>query len=110
MWCDTSRIMASARLEYIAAGGNRHPCAADWTEELLAYGSGHNIAIWRPENNDHKGVETLLTGHLDIVNAVKLFKDAESGKRIIISGSADRTICIWIEQTDGKFEFARTLI
>ncbi|KAI4765477.1 WD40 repeat-like protein [Aureobasidium sp. EXF-3400] len=101
--------MASARLEYIAAGGNRHPCAADWTEELLAYGSGHNIAIWKPENNDHKGVETLLTAHTDIVNAVKLFRDSASGKRILISGSADKTICIWIEKTDGKFELVKSL-
>ena len=109
MWCDTPGTMASARLEYIAAGGNRHPCAADWTEELLAYGSGHNIAIWRPEDNNHKGVETLLTGHTDIVNAVKLFRDPPSGKRVIISGSADKTISIWTEKTDGKFELAKSL-
>jgi elongator complex protein 2 len=101
--------MASARLEYIAAGGNRHPCAADWTEELLAYGSGHNIAIWRPENNNHQGVETLLSAHTDIVNAVKLFRDSASGKRVLISGSADKTICIWIEKTDGKFDLAKSL-
>jgi elongator complex protein 2 len=101
--------MASARLEYIAAGGNRHPCAADWTEELLAYGSGHNIAIWRPENNNHQGVETLLSAHTDIVNAVKLFRDSISGKRVLISGSADKTVCIWIEKTDGKFELAKSL-
>ena len=101
--------MASARLEYIAAGGNRHPCAADWTEELLAYGSGQNIATWRPENNNHQGVETLLTGHTDIVNAVKLFRDPASGKRVLISGSADKTICVWIEKTDGNFELVKSL-
>ena len=101
--------MASARPDYIAAGGNRHPCAADWTEELLAYGSGHNIAIWRPENNNHQGVETLLAAHTDIVNAVKLFRDPASGKRVLISGSADKTICIWIEKTDGKFVLAKSL-
>ncbi|KAG9655972.1 RNA polymerase II Elongator subunit, partial [Aureobasidium melanogenum] len=101
--------MASARLEYIAAGGNRHPCAADWTEELLAYGSGHNIAIWRPEDNNHQGVETLLAAHTDIVNAVKLFRDPASGKRVLISGSADKTICIWVEKFDAKFELVKSL-
>ncbi|KAI4718419.1 WD40 repeat-like protein [Aureobasidium sp. EXF-10727] len=101
--------MAAAHLEYIAAGGNRHPCAADWTEELLAYGSGHNIALWRPENNNHQGVETLLAAHADIVNAVKLFRDPISGKRVLISGSADKTICIWIETTDGNFELVKRL-
>ncbi|CAD0105844.1 unnamed protein product [Aureobasidium uvarum] len=101
--------MAAAHLEYIAAGGNRHPCAADWTEELLAYGSGHNIAIWRPESNSHQGVETLLAAHTDIVNAVKLFRDPTSAKRVLISGSADKTVCIWIEKTDGKFELVKRL-
>ncbi|CAD0087431.1 unnamed protein product [Aureobasidium mustum] len=101
--------MASAHLEYIAAGGNRHPCAADWTEELLAYGSGHNVAIWKPENNHNQGVETLLAGHTDIVNAVKLFRDPTSEKRVLISGSADKTICIWVEKSDAKFELVKSL-
>ena len=41
--------------EYIAAGANRHPSAADWYgpggggDGLLAFGSGRNIAVWRPE-------------------------------------------------------------
>jgi elongator complex protein 2 len=34
--------------EYIAAGANRHPSCADWHEEILAYGSGRNVALWRP--------------------------------------------------------------
>ena len=42
--------MALASVEYIAAGGNRHPSAADWDIEsgLMAFGSGRNIALWRP--------------------------------------------------------------
>ncbi|KAI5261673.1 WD40 repeat-like protein [Aureobasidium subglaciale] len=95
--------MASASLDFIAAGGNRHPCAADWNEDLLAYGSGHNIALWKSEDNNHKGVETLLAGHTDIVNAVKLFRDPSSGKRVLISGSADKTVCVWIEKSDATF-------
>lgn len=36
--------------EYIAAGGNRHPAAADWDSisGLLAFGSDRNVALWRP--------------------------------------------------------------
>ena len=35
---------------YIAAGGNRHPSAADWDPRsgLLAYGSHQNVALWNP--------------------------------------------------------------
>lgn len=32
--------------EYIAAGGNRHPAAADWCGDVLAFGSGRNVALW----------------------------------------------------------------
>lgn len=45
--------------EYIAAGANRHPSAADWVclegdgggggDGLLAFGSGRNVAVWRDE-------------------------------------------------------------
>ena len=34
--------------EYLTAGGNRHPSAADWDAEtgLLAFGANRNVAIW----------------------------------------------------------------
>ncbi len=42
--------MAEFQADYIAAGGNRHPSAADWDAEsgLLAYGTDRNIALWSP--------------------------------------------------------------
>lgn len=42
--------MVQFEIDYISAGGNRDPAAADWDEGtgLLAYGSGRNIALWRP--------------------------------------------------------------
>ena len=35
---------------YIAAGGNRHPSAADWDAHtgLLAFGADRNVALWSP--------------------------------------------------------------
>ena len=38
-------------IEYIAAGGNRHPAVADWDEKsgLVAYGADRNIALWFPQ-------------------------------------------------------------
>lgn len=37
-------------LEYLAAGANRHPSAADWNDEgILAYGTDRNVALWRPQ-------------------------------------------------------------
>lgn len=41
--------MASLGMEYIAAGANRHPAAADWCRHFLAFGADQNIAIWCPQ-------------------------------------------------------------
>lgn len=38
--------------EFITAGGNRNPAAADWDEgglQLLAFGAEDSIAIWDPQ-------------------------------------------------------------
>lgn len=37
--------------EYISAGGNRHPAAADWDSKtgLLAFGADRNVALWQPK-------------------------------------------------------------
>ena len=42
--------MVKIKTEYIAAGGNRHPAAADWDAEsgLIAFGADRNIALWKP--------------------------------------------------------------
>ncbi|KAK5136926.1 hypothetical protein LTR08_001433 [Meristemomyces frigidus] len=84
---------AHARVEYLAAGGNRHPSAADWASGLLAFGAGQNVALWNPEDERHNGISALLHGHTDHVNAVKIYDD--SRKRHLISGGADSTIRIW---------------
>ena len=38
--------MAPLKAEYIAAGANRHPSAADWWGGMLAFGTGWNVGIW----------------------------------------------------------------
>ena len=100
--------MPSAELHFIAAGGNRHPSAADWKPGLLAFGSGHNIALWNPEEASQKGIFALLAGHTDGVNAVKIF-DGQQGRRII-SGSADKTIRIWKELDRASFEQVQCMV
>lgn len=42
--------MIQLKLDYLAAGGNRHPASADWSESgVLAFGSDRNIGLWQPE-------------------------------------------------------------
>ncbi|KAI7214887.1 RNA polymerase II Elongator subunit [Hortaea werneckii] len=82
--------------EFLAAGGNRHSSAADWTTGLLAFGAGHNLALWNPQDNDERnpGVVALLAGHTGHINAVKIFDDLE-GRRCIITGATDKTVRVW---------------
>ncbi|QSZ29328.1 hypothetical protein DSL72_003842 [Monilinia vaccinii-corymbosi] len=79
--------------EYLAAGANRHPSAADWDESgLLAYGSDRNIALWNPGNESSRGVCELLGGHTDTVNVVKFIPKSHG---LMLSGSVDKTVRIW---------------
>lgn len=93
-------IMASIRQDYIAAGGNRHPAAADWNGDLLAYGSGNNVAIWKPLDSQLGGVSALLSGHKDAVNAVKIIHRAQIDTPLIISGSGDKTVRVWASSSE----------
>ncbi|PNS19275.1 hypothetical protein CAC42_2452 [Sphaceloma murrayae] len=80
---------------YIAAGGNRHPNAADWKQGILAFGSGHNVAIWRVSQHVDHGIETLLRSHTQDVNAVRVLEQTSSSHPRIVSGSSDKTIRLW---------------
>lgn len=106
--------MTVFKSEYLAAGGNKHPAAADWdaTSGLLAYGAGNNVALWEPlvvhlsllntkiyspdgQNEKHRGVHALLRGHTDKVNAVKFYPSSDGQWSIILSGSVDQTVRVW---------------
>ncbi|KAK4546370.1 hypothetical protein LTR36_002047 [Oleoguttula mirabilis] len=95
----TAQDQLGVKLDYIAAGGNRHPSAADWAPGLLAFGAGNNIALWDPEDSRQNGISALLQGHSDHVNAVKIYDTPQT--RCIISGGADKTIRIWTPANAG---------
>ncbi|EKD13555.1 WD domain-containing protein [Drepanopeziza brunnea f. sp. 'multigermtubi' MB_m1] len=100
--------MAQASADYLAAGANRHPSAADWdTAGLLAYGADRNVALWQPQNETSRGVHDLLDGHTDTVNAVK-FVPGTPG--LLLSGSVDKTVKIWSnDQSTNRYSCIQTL-
>ncbi|KAI7357766.1 hypothetical protein KC336_g22104, partial [Hortaea werneckii] len=88
--------------EFLAAGGNRHSSAADWATGLLAFGAGHNLAIWNPQDDERNpGVTALLAGHTGHINAVKV-ADLDEGRRCILTGAADKTVRLWKGTTSGS--------
>ena len=90
----------SPQLEFIAAGGNLHPSAADWTPNLLAFGAGTNIALWNPDDPSTRGVYALLSGHTDVVNAVKILQ-LDDGRRFVVSGASDCSVRVWRQKSRG---------
>ncbi|KAI5367904.1 Putative elongator complex protein [Septoria linicola] len=98
--------MTQISVEYIAAGGNRHPSAADWSSSLLAFGAGNNIALWNPEDHNRRGVHELLAGHVDTVNAIKIIDAPDT--RLLVSGSADKTVRIWAPSSDSETAFKQS--
>ncbi|KAE8450121.1 hypothetical protein EG329_006902 [Mollisiaceae sp. DMI_Dod_QoI] len=100
--------MSQLLAEYLAAGANRHPSAADWDASgLLAFGADRNVALWQPQDASSQGLLALLSGHTDTVNAVK-FMPESSG--ILVSGSVDKTLKVWNKDlSSGLYTCIQTL-
>ncbi|KAK7186045.1 RNA polymerase-like protein II Elongator subunit [Paraphaeosphaeria sporulosa] len=84
--------------EFISIGGNRNPAAADWDQDggrLLAFGADNCIAVWEPEDENLSGVTAILSGHTDVVNAVKFFPTGSGNATVLLSGAADHSLKIW---------------
>lgn len=122
--------MISVTPEYIAIGGNRHPAAGDWDpgdSGLLAFGANNHVAIWNPKVGTSvtqpqvlssywrsliiskdprtRGIKALLTGHTDLVNCVKFFPVEALHQPVIISGSVDKSIRLWISDPESPTGF-----
>jgi elongator complex protein 2 len=123
-------VRMNATSEFTSIGGNRDPAAADWDEgglQLLAFGADNSIALWDPQvsepphhatppdsdkDTEFHGVQCILNGHTEAVNAVKFFPTQVSNISILLSGSADNTLRIWRVRRDGtlRFECLKTIL
>ncbi|KAL5337087.1 WD40-repeat-containing domain protein [Aspergillus crustosus] len=103
--------MVAVATEYISVGGNRHPAAADWDVQsgILAYGADNNVALWSPQDESHRGVYAVLVGHADKVSAVKFYTCPTTGTKLLLTGSADRTVRIWRAEPIDQRRFAHAL-
>ncbi|KAB8360804.1 hypothetical protein FH972_024538 [Carpinus fangiana] len=104
--------MPKAASAYLAAGGNRHPSAAAWDPDsgYLAYGADCNVALWRPIADSQEqasgsnsvkdqcdGVEYLLSGHKEQVNAI-YFCNLSEDLSVLVTGSANGELHVWRHQ------------
>ncbi|RMJ26731.1 hypothetical protein PHISP_02385 [Aspergillus sp. HF37] len=99
--------MATVTPDYISAGGNRHPAAADWDRRsgVLAFGADNNVALWDPRDSSHRGVYSLLVGHTDKVSAVRFYTCPTTRSTLLLTGSVDRTIRVWTPDAAAPHHF-----
>ncbi|ROT39177.1 elongator complex protein [Sodiomyces alkalinus F11] len=89
--------------EYLSTGANRHTAVADWSQSgALAFGADSNIAVWSPSAESNIGITAILSGHKDVVKAVKFLTTGSDDGAILLSGSDDRTLKLWSLSSDLK--------
>ncbi|GJC82012.1 elongator complex protein 2 [Colletotrichum liriopes] len=82
-------------IEYLSTGANRQTAVADWSPcGLLAFGADSNIALWAPSNDE--GITSILSGHKEVVKAVKFLPQVDGeDRKLLVSGSDDQTLKVW---------------
>lgn len=74
---------------------------------MEAVGSAYTIFVSQScssirQNANHQGMQVLLRGHTDKVNAVKFLLSPLSRSSILLSGSVDKTIRVWRDSTQAS--------
>ncbi|KAF3771252.1 WD40 repeat-like protein [Cryphonectria parasitica EP155] len=92
-------------VEYLSIGANRQTAAGDWNVDgTVAFGADTNVALWKPNDSIPKGIFRLLSGHKDLVKAVKFLPPVSSSTagdgdehRVahLLSGGDDKSIKLW---------------
>ncbi|ORX89886.1 WD40 repeat-like protein [Basidiobolus meristosporus CBS 931.73] len=99
--------MPSACPEFISVGCNKTTQASAWGKDgLVAFAAQNNIALYRPKDPSHKGVESTLLGHGGRVNCLQFINrghEFEQRNVALVSGSTDQTVRVWKAQEDGKW-------
>ncbi|KAH8664083.1 WD domain-containing protein [Xylariales sp. PMI_506] len=100
---------AKVGIEYLSVGANRHTAVADWSEDgVVAFGADLNVALWRP--NATKGVTHILSGHTDVVKAVKFLpRKPEETESYLVTGADDKAIRIWKMEQSGLATCTQTI-
>ncbi|KAI1377446.1 WD40 repeat-like protein [Hypoxylon crocopeplum] len=90
-------------IEYLSVGANRHTAVADWSQDgIVAYGADSNLALWRPHSSRPSGVTSLLSGHKDVVKAVRFLPRLEGEtKTHLLTGADDQCLKLWTLSADG---------
>ena len=92
----------------IFTGANHQNQVSDYNKqkEIIAFGAGKNIALWRPLDQHYKGVYTTLKGHESEVTCCRFLSES-----LLVSTSEDFKIKIWEfdDNTDSNAKCIQTI-
>lgn len=79
--------------EGIFIGANKQTQVSDYNErkQIVAYGAGKNIALWKPMDPSNLGVYRTLKGHVAEVTCIRFV----TGTDLMISASEDFEVRVW---------------
>ncbi|GAA6001452.1 Elongator subunit ELP2 [Rhodotorula paludigena] len=87
---------------YTAAACSRnHASAARPQDGLVAFASGHFVALWKSADEHSAGVHQTLPGHRGDVTALR-FAQSQAQSDCFVSGDAQGEVRVWREK-DGKW-------
>lgn len=76
----------------------------DYDSNIVAYGAGKTVALWKPTGNNNTGVIATLKKHTKEITCVRFIPNSD----FLITGAEDYEINVWKRHGD-EFELSQTL-
>ena len=94
-----SLTMENIENQYISAACNPVQHCLSAKDHYFAYGACDAVIFGEVDTeNNRLIVKDAKTAHSDRVNCVRFLGSNDDGQKGLVSGSTDKTVCLWIEQ------------
>ena len=91
--------MENIEIQYISAACNPVQHCLSVQDPYFAYGACAAVIFGEVDtDNNRLVVKNAKTAHSDRVNCVRFLSTNDAGEKGLVSGSTDKTVCLWIEE------------
>ena len=91
--------MENIEIQYISAACNPVQHCLSVQDPYFAYGACPAVIFGEVDtDNNRLVVKNAKTAHSDRVNCVRFLSTNDAGEKGLVSGSTDKTVCLWIEE------------
>ncbi|EGV65407.1 Elongator subunit elp2 [Yamadazyma tenuis] len=102
------QVPFAAEQDAVFVGANKQSFVVDYdySHDLVAYGAGKTIALWKPTQNHHKGVFCTLKNHTAEVTCVRFVPNSP----FLVSCAEDCKVSIWQRRDNSNhYELSQTM-